>query len=148
MTPGQVAAVLGDVEFLDNPELSAGGPYPKDETVTEFRVFTTYSETHLPDATYYSNELQAVDVGWHLERLHLDDVYLFKNTPTVTADLLTKMSKHYAFDDTSYVFLDLGISMALDDWDEAPPVHLFSKGEFDEFVEEGVQQHRLTLVRP
>lgn len=147
MTSSDVQRILGKPEFCDNPEVPLGGPYPADERVTEFRMFDYSNEKYQPDVSFFSNRVVSLDVYTLHETLKLQDVALFKNTPTVLADILKGMSKSYAFDDTSYIFLDLSIALSLETWEISKSVTIFAVGEFDEFVEDGVEDGTVTWVR-
>ncbi len=147
MKRNEVAAVLGAPEFADNPELPLGAPIAPDETLLEFRVYDGTAEKHLPAVEYRGNKVISVEVFSHNDTLRVGEIYIFRNTAIAAAKLLTEISKHYVYDETSYIFMDLGISMSLEDREIEDTVNVFSKGGFDEYVTKGINDGSLQLVR-
>lgn len=67
--------------------------------------------------------------------------------PFFAAKFLSEISNYYVYDDTSYAFMDLAVSIFLEDREVEDSVNVFSEGEFDEYVEGGIEEGTLKVVR-
>jgi hypothetical protein len=147
MTRTEVARHLGVPEFLDNPDMPLEGVFPDGERVMEFRLYGGDSRKTQPAIEYLGDSVVSVEVFDVQTTLKLGEIELFKNTLLATSKLLADISAHYAHDETSYVFLDLGISMDTDSGQDTETINIFARGEFDEHVAEWVERGHLTVVR-
>lgn len=100
----------------------------------------TGPETIKPSIQYKSGKLVSVEYhrDFH-ERATIDGIDIFQEPKSLTNSALMALSRDYAVDDDSYIFLDLGLSMSADDtWEYSPSINIFAKGHFDDLVAEGM----------
>lgn len=140
MSQRQVGEVLGPAEkirrwaetFRDDPELSEKAG----DAISEYRIFGDAS-TMKPTVTYRHSRLVSVDFTPVHDTLQLADIPIFAADRSNVLSRLYMIDRDTYYDDASYIFRTLGVTMAEPEEAELMPgVNVFAPGDMDQLIRE------------
>lgn len=140
MTIDEVAALMGPPSHVQEDAIPHGGSEELkskyEDHRFEFRLAQPASQTK-PTIEYQNGRVVSFEIYQELPGVEIGGYAIFDKELKFAIEALKKMSSEYGYNDDSYVFLDLGVSLSNDDvWEYVPSINVFAKGHFDDFVNE------------